>query len=217
MKKIIAEYVATFALLLAILEGAVLFHGSSPGLNLFMASLVAGAAVTILIRLFGATSGAHMNPAVSTAMWLDRQLSFGMLIGFGLAQLLGSLSAAFVLSVIHSKGFHMGNTVPSLSGGAAWLLEFALTIFLLAVIYIFTDTRYKRLNKFAPEAIGLTVFLEIYFAGNLTGASMNPARSFGPALVSGNTEFLWIFFTATFAGAIVAQVLNRLRTRRAAD
>jgi len=217
VKKVIAEFVATFIMLLLILECAVRFPGSHPQLDLFLASLVAGAAVTILIRVFGKVSGAHMNPAVSAAMWLDRQLSWRMFLGFLVAQLGGSLFAAFIIDTIHGSGYHMGNTTPAVSGSTAWLCEFVLTFILLAVIYIFTDARYPKLNRFAPEAIGLTVFLEIYFAGNITGASMNPARSFGPAVVSHSMGFLWIFFTATFAGAIVAQQLNRLRKARSSN
>lgn len=217
MKEVIIEFFATFLLLLAILEGAVQFYEASPHMSLFMASLVAGLAVTILIRLFGKISGAHMNPAVSTAMWLDRQLSFGMFVGFAGAQLAGSAVAALVIHAVHSNGYHMGNTTPSVSGFEAWWIELMLTFLLLSVIYVFTDTRYPKLNRLAPESIGLTVFLEIYFAGNITGASMNPARSFGPAIVSQTIGFLWIYFTATFVGAILAQQLNRLRKLRNSD
>lgn len=217
MTKYIAEFIATFTMLLAILEGILLAEpvGSST-LTLVVAAVVSGAAVTILIYGFGKWSGAHMNPAVSTAMWLDNQLNTKTYLGYCVAQLLGSLGAAWVIDVTHRDTFYvMGATVPTLPEGWAWLGEMALTFLLVLVIFRFTDARYPRRSKLAAIAIGLTVTIEILVAGPYTGASMNPSRSFGPAVMEDQTMFHWLYFTAPVVGAAAARYFDLLFRKKA--
>lgn len=211
MIKYVSEFVATFTLLLAILESILLLANADPGMALAGASVVAGAAVTVLIYGFGKYSGAHMNPAVSTAFWLDDQLSTRSFFGYVIAQLAASFCAAWVIDFTHRDEIYvMGSTIPSLSEGYAWLLEVLLTFALMFVIFRFTDPRYPRRQKFAAVVIGLVVTLEIYFAGPYSGASMNPARSFGPALVEGRGEYHWLFFSAPVVGAAAARYFDLL-------
>jgi aquaporin Z len=215
MKKILAEFISTFALLLAILETILLMADAEPGFALIAASVSAGVAVTVLIYIFGKYSGAHMNPAVSTALWLDNQLNTKLFIGYVLAQLAGSFCAAWVIDITHRDEFYlMGSTVPSLSEGYAWILEALLTFALMFVIFRFSDARYPRMNKWSAIAIGLVVTLEIYFAGAYSGASMNPARSFGPALIEGRGQFHWLYFSAPLVGAAIARYVDLLFRKR---
>ena len=214
MKQILAEFFATFLMIFAVLECVIWFAGSDAMLALGMVALVSGIAVTLLIVFFGKISGAHMNPAVSTAIWLDRQLSFSMLSGYTAAQFAGALGAALLVDLIHPDGYTMGNTLPSISLGLAWVLEFGLTMILMGVIYWSTDKRNPRLNKIASILIGVAIIIEILVAGALCGASMNPARSLGPAIVSGKVGFLWIYLTAPIAGAVVARYANQIFSER---
>jgi aquaporin NIP len=216
MSKYVSEFIATFTLLLAILEAIVITAESSHGL--FIVSLVAGLAVTILIYGFRKYSGAHMNPAVSTAMWLDNQLTTKVYFGYFAAQLLGSVLAAFVIELAHGDtAYVMGITVPSLTEGQAWLMEAGLTFLLIFAIFRCTDASKPKLDKFLAPLIGLIVFLEIYFAGPYTGASMNPARSFGPALVEGQSEYHWLYFSAPLFGAAVARYFDLIFRKKTAD
>lgn len=207
MRKYISEFIATFTLLLTILAAISFVPAGVDGL--VFVSLVAGGAVTILIYGFRKHSGAHMNPAVSTAMWLDNQLSTKVYLGYFAAQLLGSAAAAgFISFMYRNDSFVMGMTVPTLSEGQAWLLEFGLTFLLVIAIFRCIDPAKPKMDKFLAPLIGVIVFLEIYFAGPYSGASMNPARSFGPALIEGQTQFHWLFFSAPIAGAAAARYFD---------
>lgn len=207
MKKYVSEFLATFTLLLAILESILL--SSESGNALIVSSLVAGVVVTVLIYVFGKHSGAHMNPAVSTAMWLDNQLDTKTLLGYSAAQLAASFSAAWLIDFLHRDEFYiMGATVPTVSGTVAWMMEFGLTFLLVLVIFRFSDDRFPRMKKSGPVVIGLLIFLEIYIAGPYCGASMNPARSFGPALFDGQTLYHWLYFSAPIAGAAAGRYFD---------
>lgn len=210
MSKYVSEFIATYTLLLAILLSILISSRPESGGNtLVISSIVAGVGVTILIYGFGKLSGAHMNPAVSTALWLDDQLNTKELFGYIIFQLLGSFLAALTIDLIYSDtNYVMGTTVPSLTEGQAWILEAFLTFGLLMVIFRFTDKTKPALNRLAPAAIGLYVILAIYFAGPYSGASFNPARSFGPAIIEQQSRFHWLFFSAPLVGAACARYFD---------
>jgi aquaporin Z len=218
MKKYFSEFLATYLLLLAILETIV--QVSDSPYALLLSSLSAGVAVTILIYAFRKYSGAHMNPAVSTAMWLDDQLTTRIYLGYCAAQLLGSAAAALTTELLHGDGTYvMGMTIPSLTEGTAWLLEAGLTFVLVFIIFRCIDPAKPARDKLLAPLIGLVVVLEIYFAGPYSGASMNPARSFGPALIEGRSEFHWLYFSAPVVGAAAARycdLIFRGKSRTAA-
>jgi aquaporin NIP len=209
MKRYLSEYFATTFMLFCILYCINAVRDTNAWIALTAASAVAGVAVWLMIVLLGKVSGAHMNPAVSTAMYFDNELRFSEYLGYVIAQLSGSFTAAFVFDKIQGEEFYlMGATVPTINVWFAWIFEFILTFALLMVIYRFTDKRFPGRNKWAAAAIGLIVFAEIMIAGPYCGASMNPARSFGPALVKGEISFLWIYFGATVSGAIAARYFD---------
>lgn len=210
MKKILMEFIATFLMLLAILESIAIAAGArSAMVTLLTSTIVSGAAVTVLIYIFGKRSGAHLNPAVSTAMWLDNQLKTGLFFGYAIAQLAGSWLAAWVIDVTHQEGSYlMGETIPTQTETVAWFIELASSFVLIMVIFRFTDERFPKMKKFGAIAIGLTVAIGIYITGPYSGGSMNPARSFGPAMIENQRLFLWIYFIAPMTAAAVARYFD---------
>ncbi|HZC79276.1 MAG TPA: aquaporin, partial [Ktedonobacterales bacterium] len=132
------------------------------------------------------------------------------LVGYWLAQLAGATAAALSLRLVLGNVAHLGATEPAGSGGAwqSFALEALLTFFLMFVIMaVATDTR--AVGQAAALAIGATVGLEALFAGPISGASMNPARSLGPALVSGSWTALWVYLSAPLLGAAAAALVYR--------
>jgi MIP family channel proteins len=155
-----------------------------------------------MIYAVGHVSGAHFNPAVSFAFALTRHFSWTKLLGYWVAQAAGALIAAAILRGSLGNRAHIGATLPAGSQGQAFLWEVVLTFFLMFVILsVATDTR--AVGEAAAIAIGGTVGLDAMFGGPITGASMNPARSLGPALVSGDLHALWVYLLAPLVGAAV--------------
>ncbi|HEY7356027.1 MAG TPA: aquaporin, partial [Ktedonobacterales bacterium] len=173
-------------------------------------SLVFGLVIAAMIYANGHISGAHFNPAVTLGFVLARHFPARRLAGYWLAQFAGAIAAAAALRLLLGEAAHLGATVPTGSGGA-WQslgLESILTFFLMFVIMaVATDTR--AVGQAAALAIGATVALEALFAGPISGASMNPARSLGPALVSATWQAQWVYLTAPLLGAALAALLYR--------
>jgi MIP family channel proteins len=170
--------------------------------------LTFGLVIAAMIYATGHLSGAHLNPAVTLGFVLARHLPVRRLGGYWAAQLVGALAAAGCLRVLLGNVAHVGATVPAGSGGdwQSFWLEALLTFFLMFVIMaVATDTR--AVGQAAALAIGATVGLEALFAGPISGASMNPARSLGPALVAGVWTAQWVYLTAPFLGAAAAALL----------
>jgi MIP family channel proteins len=170
--------------------------------------LVFGLIITVMIYTFGHISGAHFNPAVTLAFVLVRHFPVRRLIGYWIAQLIGATLAAGCLRLLFGNVAHLGATLPTGSGGAwqSFGLEALLTFFLMIVIMAMaTDTR--AVGQAAALAIGATVALEALFAGPICGASMNPARSLGPALVSATWTAQWVYLIAPIVGATAGALL----------
>jgi len=151
----------------------------------------------------GNISGAHLNPAVSIAFAVAKRFSLKQLPPYIMSQLMGAIAASLVLRFLFPGNQLLGATMPHASEWQSFVLEFILTFFLMLVI-INVATGSKEQGMFAGLAIGSTVLLEAMFAGPICGASMNPARSLAPAVVSGHPEHLWIYLIATTAGAAAA-------------
>jgi glycerol uptake facilitator-like aquaporin len=149
---------------------------------------------------------------VTLGFVLARHFPLRGLVGYWLAQVTGAIAAALFLRLTLGNVARLGATAPSGSAWQSFAFEIVLTFFLMFVIMaVATDTR--AVGQAAALAIGATVGLEALFAGPISGASMNPARSLGPALVGGNWAALWVYLTAPFLGAMLAAVLYRwLRT-----
>ena len=159
-----------------------------------------GLVIMAMIYAVGHISGAHFNPAVTFAFALSRHFPWGRAVAYWCAQLLGALVAAALLRGSLGNIAHVGATLPSGSQGQSFLWEFVLSFFLMFVIMaVATDTR--AVGEAAAIAIGGTVGLDAMFGGPISGASMNPARSFGPAVVTGDLHALWLYVLAPLAGA----------------
>ena len=162
-----------------------------------------GLVIMFGIYAVGHVSGAHFNPSVTFAFALSRHFPWSRAVGYWGAQLTGALAAAALLRASLGNRADVGATLPSGSQGQAFLWEMLLTFFLMFVIMaVATDTR--AVGEAAAIAIGGTVALDAMFGGPVTGASMNPARSIGPALVSGNLHALWLYVVAPTVGASLA-------------
>lgn len=174
-----------------------------------------GFIVTGMIYTFGKVSGAHINPAVTLGFALTDVFSGKNVIGYIMAQLVGALLASFVLKLLFPMDEYLGSTLPYGSWQQAFILEVILTYFLMLIIlFISQDEDNNHLTGFV---VGGIVMLEAIFAGPITGASMNPARSIAPALVSGHIEHLWVYIAAPIAGAILATYTWIFMQKKEAD
>src|SRR6188508_2542234 len=203
-----AEAIGTFALVFAG-AGAVMVDAKTGALGHVGVAISFGLVIMVMIYALGHISGAHFNPAVSLAFAVSRHFPWTRLAGYWVAQVAGALLAAAILRGSLGNIAHVGATLPSGSQGQSFLWEVVLSFFLMLVIMaVATDTR--AVGEAAAIAIGGTVGLDATFGGPISGASMNPARSLGPALVSGDLHTLWIYLTAPFLGAVLGIVAYQL-------
>jgi MIP family channel proteins len=181
--------------------GAVMVDTKTQALGHVGVAISFGLVIMVMIYAVGHISGAHFNPAVTFAFALSRHFPWTRALGYWTAQLLGALAAAAaILRGSLGNIAHVGATLPVGSQGQSFLWELVLTFFLMFVITaVATDTR--AVGEAAAIAIGGTVGLDAMFGGPISGASMNPARSIGPALVSGDVHALWLYVLAPLAGA----------------
>ncbi|NOT37994.1 MAG: aquaporin [Saprospiraceae bacterium] len=203
MKKYVAEILGTFALVFCG-TGAIIINQQMNGIITHVGiSLTFGLIVMAMIYTFGNISGAHFNPAVTIAFTIAKKFQTNQIAPYIISQLTGAFLASFTLKFLFPENEFLGTTLPSGSILQAIILEFILTFFLMMVI-LNVATGSKELGMFAGLAIGATVLLAAMFAGPVCGASMNPARSIAPAVVSGHIEYLWIYIFATISGAALA-------------
>jgi MIP family channel proteins len=196
-----AEGMAAFALVFAGCGAVVTDSVRHGALGTVGVSLVFGLVITAMIYATGHLSGAHINPAVTIAFVLTRHFPPRDAAAYVAAQLTGAAAAALVLLAAWSdRPADLGATVPTVGTGTALLYEVVLTAFLMFVI-IAVATDVRAVGAAAALAIGGTVGLDALFGGPITGASMNPARSFGPALASGQWHDFWIYVVGPLVGA----------------
>jgi MIP family channel proteins len=200
----VAEMIGTFALVFAG-AGAVMVDAKTGALGHVGVAITFGLVIMVMIYGVGHISGAHFNPAVSFAFALTRHFPWARVALYWIAQLGGALLAALPLRASLGNIAHVGATLPSGSDGQSFVWEVVLTAFLMFVIMaVATDTR--AVGEAAAIAIGGTVGLDAMFGGPISGASMNPARSAGPAIVSGDLHALWIYLVAPILGAAVGAI-----------
>jgi len=205
-----AEALGVFALVFAGC-GAIVTKAEHPGsLGVVGIGLVFGLIVMVMVYATGHLSGAHLNPAVTLAFALTRHFPRSEAGAYLVSQVVGALAGAALLAAVWpGQPADLGATVPSVGAGSAFVYEVVLTAFLMFVIMaVATDTR--AVGAAAAIAIGGTVGLDALFGGPVTGASMNPARSLGPALVSGELSDLWIYLLAPPLGAAVGALAYQL-------
>jgi aquaporin Z len=205
--KLTAEFIGTFILVFAG-TGAIVIDSITGAISHVGIALTFGFVVTALIYSFSHISGAHFNPAVTISFAIMKEFDKKDVLPYILAQLLGAILASislyylFINNVSSVKDIaYLGATLPKYSSSQSFILEFILTFILMLVISS-SAVHAKATKSFAGLAIGFTVALEAMFAGPICGASMNPARSIAPAIVSGNIDHLWIYIIATTLGAI---------------
>ncbi len=186
--------------------GAIIVDGLSDGaVSHIGIGLTFGLVVMTVIYAVGDISGAHINPAVTLGFWIARRFSGQFVLPYVLSQSLGALAASFVLSLLFLDHTTLGETVPSGTAFQSFVLELLLMSFLMFVI-LSVSTGAKEKGMMAGVAIGAVVGLEALFAGPISGASMNPARSLGPAVISGHLKHLWIYMLAPSIGAFLGVV-----------
>lgn len=194
-----AELIGTFALVFAG-AGAVMVDAKTHELGHVGVAIVFGLVIMAMVYGVGHISGAHFNPAVSVAFALTRHFPWPRVAAYSAAQIGGALLAAAVLRGSLGDIAQVGATLPAGSQGQSFLWEIVLTFLLMFVIMaVATDAR--AAGEAAAIAIGGTVGLDAMFGGPVSGASMNPARSLGPALVSGDLHALWLYIAAPLVGA----------------
>jgi len=204
LRACVAELIGTFALVFAG-AGAIMVDAKTAALGHVGVAITFGLVIMVMIYAVGHVSGAHFNPAVSLAFAVTRHFPWPRVALYWLAQLVGALLAAALLRASLGNLAHVGATLPAGSDGQSFVWEIVLTAFLMFVIMaVATDTR--AVGEAAAIAVGGTVGLDAMFGGPISGASMNPARSAGPAILSGDLRALWIYLVAPAVGAMAGAV-----------
>jgi aquaporin Z len=203
MKKLTAECFGTFALVFAGTGAVIIDSVHSGAVTHVGVALTFGLVVLAIIYAIGDVSGAHLNPAVTLGFFFARRFPFHHVLPYVLSQIAGGLLASFLLRLLFPDDATLGATRPAGPPLQSFLLEIVLTLFLMFVI-LGVSTGAKEKGLMAGVAVGAVIALEALFAGPVSGASMNPARSLAPAVVSGNLESLWIYLAAPTIGAALA-------------
>ena len=203
MRKYVAEFIGTFILVFCGTGAMVIDQQTAGAVTHAGVSITWGLVVMSLIYSMGSTSGCHINPAVSIAFTLAGRFKARLLPGYIISQITGALLASLILKLLFPTSPLLGATMPAGSEIQSFILELLLTFFLMLVILNVAHGS-KEQGQFAGIAIGAVVGLEAMFAGPICGASMNPARSLAPAIVSGHLEHLWLYIIAPITGAALA-------------
>jgi len=202
-RRLFSELLGTFMLVLVAAGGGIL-HGQGK-ISLAAAVVAPGLMVMAIILFMGAVSGAHLNPAVSLAFALRGDFPWKRVPGYVVIQLLGATLACLFLDAVFGDIQHLGATLPG-AGYANWqalLMEIALTAVLVSVI-LGTASTAQNVGRVAALGVGGYIALAGLWSAPVSGTSMNPARSFGPALVSGDFSSYWVYLLGPIAGAVIA-------------
>src|SRR5947209_7052581 len=203
MSRYAAEVFATFALVFAGTGAVVIDAVTAGGVTHVGVGLTFGLVVMAMIYAVGDVSGAHLNPAVTLGFCLARKLPARCVLPYVASQMLGAFLASSILRLLFGNRASLGATFPAAGAWQSFGLEVVLTGILMFVI-LCVSTGPKEVGTMAGTAVGGVIALEALFAGPICGASMNPARSLAPAIVSGNLHALWVYLTAPVLGAIAA-------------
>jgi aquaporin Z len=203
MRALAAELFGTFALVFAGTGAIVVNHVSGGAVTHVGVALTFGLVVLALVYALGDVSGAHINPAVTVGFWLARRFPRERVLPYAASQCAGALLASGLLRLLFPDHPTLGATWPAGPALQSFVLEIALTLFLMFVV-LSVSTGAKEKGIMAGVAVGAVVALEALAAGPICGASMNPARSLGPALVSLSVDHLWVYLAAPLLGAVLA-------------
>ena len=206
-RRLLAEFIGTFFLVLAG-PGAIMVEGLHPGaIGPLGIALAFGLIVAIMVFTLGPVSGAHINPAVTIAAWSVRRLPFPQVASYVIAQLSGAVVASLAARALLGPVASNGATIPQVGVAAAFIVEALLS--LLVILSVLATDGAGSSRAGAAVMIGMTIGLCALVGGPLTGASMNPARSFGPALVSGTWTSHWLYWIAPIGGMLLGTRLSR--------
>lgn len=208
-KKWIAESIGTFAMVFCGCGAMVINETTGGAITHPGIAITWGLIVMAMIYAFGESSGAHFNPAVTIAFAYAKKFNWREVPSYICFQTIGAIVASAMLLLLFPENETLGATLPKLEIWRVFILELLLTFFLMVVI-INVSTGSKETGTMAGIAVGAVVLLEAMFAGPVTGASMNPARSFAPALLSGNITHVWLYILAPIIGAILAVISCKL-------
>jgi len=203
MRKCVAELTGTFILVFCGTGAMVIDQQTASGVSHVGVAITWGLVVMSLIYSIGNISGCHINPAVSIAFTIAGRFKARLLPGYIISQLTGALLASFTLKLLFPASPLLGATMPAGPEMQSFIIELLLTFFLMLVI-INVSHGSKEQGQFAGIAIGGVIGLEAMFAGPICGASMNPARSLAPAIVSGHLAHVWLYVVAPVLGAALA-------------
>lgn len=205
LRRVIAELIGTYALVTAGC-GAIMVNATSGETGHVGVALTFGLIVMVMIAALGHLSGAHFNPAVTVAFALTRHFKWRDVPFYAGGQIAGAVLGALTLRLLLGDVAKLGATLPTNSAAQAFGIEVLLTaVLMLVIIAVATDTR--AVGAPAAIAIGATVALDALWGGSLSGASMNPARSLGPALVAGVWADQWVYWLAPVIGASIGALL----------
>lgn len=201
-KNLIAEFIGTFALIFIGAGALAIGEGGLVGV-----ALAHGLVIVAFAYAYGHISGTHINPAVTLGLLIAGEIQFVAAIGYWIVQFLGGILGAVVLNAVLPNPGDLGVTILSenVGVGQGLVVEIVLTFFLVNTI--FNTAVSGKAGNFAGLAIGLTLVLCILMGGPLTRASLNPARTLGPAIVSGNYADIWLYFVGPCVGGILAALL----------
>lgn len=208
-RQAIAECMGTFALVFTGCGAIVINQVSGGAITHPGVALTFGFIVLALIYALGDISGAHLNPAVTINFWLAGRFERSGVLPYIVAQLAGALMACVLLRVMFPSHQTLGATLPAGSALQSFVLELVMT-WLLMLVILNVSTGAKEKGITAGIAVGSVIALEAMFGGPISGASMNPARSLAPALVSGNLQHLWVYLLAPTLGGALAVLSCRL-------
>ncbi|MFM8733786.1 MAG: MIP/aquaporin family protein [Pirellulales bacterium] len=204
-----AEAFGTFCLVFAG-TGAIVINDVSGGAITHVGiAAVFGLVVMAMIHTVGDISGAHLNPAVTIGMWLAGRLPGAAVLPYCASQVAGAVAASGLLRVLVPVHATLGATVPAGTAWQSFVLEAVLTCILMVVVLRVSSGPRER-GMLAGITVGAVIGLEAMFAGPISGASMNPARSLAPAVVTGEHAHLWVYLAAPVAGALAGVAIHRL-------
>jgi aquaporin NIP len=204
-KQWIAEFIGTFSMVFCGTAAMSVNEVTQGGIGHPGVAITWGLIVMAMIYAFGDISGAHFNPAVTIGFAFAKKFPWKRVPSYVLIQIVAAIAASYLVSYLFPASETLGATIPTVDYTRAFVLEFLLTFFLMVTI-INVSTGSKEIGPIAGIAIGGVVLLEAMFAGPITNASMNPARSIGPALVSGHLDPLWLYIFAPTLGALLAVI-----------